>query len=98
MVASPRQCRRVYRRSSSRVTRTAESAEDLSADGIVPVPESVANGARPGRPGAAPQHFVLCPKKFLGVLLVWKRLETWIAAEIARSPFPDVADHSITAD
>src|SRR4051794_14050253 len=97
MVASPRQCRRIYRR-SSRVARTAESAEDLSADRIVPVPESVANGTRPGRPRAAPQHFVLCPKKFLGVLLVWKRLETRIGAEIARRPFPHVADHSVTTN
>src|SRR5450756_3020240 len=94
MPASRRRVRRNDCRSSC-VLRAAESAEDLPPDWIVPVPESAANGARPGGPRAASQDFVFGTEELLRVFLVRKALKAGIAVEVARCPFPHVADHSI---
>src|SRR6266550_9068655 len=83
---------------SSRVPRATESTEDLPSDWIVPIAEGVSNCAGPGGPRAASQNLVRRAEEFFGVLLIGKALESGITVKIARCPFPDIADHPVTAE
>src|SRR5690242_7822604 len=75
-----------------------EAAEDLAADGVVPVAERVANRPWAGGPRAAAQDLVLGAEEDLGVFLVGEALEPGPRREVARRPLPHVADHPMAAD
>src|SRR2546423_14113969 len=74
-----------------------EAAEDLAADGVVPVAEGVANRARAGGPRAPTEHLVLGSEEDFGVFPIGKALEAGPGHEIARGPLPHVADHAPAA-
>src|SRR5258705_11321520 len=80
------------------IAGTPEAAEDLAADGVIPVAERVANGARPRGPRAPAEDLVLGAEEGLGILPVGKALEPGPRAEVARRPFPDVTEHPVAAD
>src|SRR3954453_23417893 len=74
-----------------------EAAEDLAADGVVPVAEGVAYRARAGGPRAPAEDLVLGSEEDLGIFPVGKALEAGPGQEIAHGPLPDVADHAPAA-
>src|SRR4051794_14589487 len=82
----------------SGIASAPEAAEDLAADGVIPVAEGVAHGAGTSSPGTASEHLVVAAEEGLGVLLVGKALEPGIRLEITGGPFPHVADHPAAAD
>src|SRR6185312_6394306 len=86
------------RRHSSVVPRAAKPAENLPANGIVPVAKGVANCPRPRGPRPAAKHLVLIAEEDLRVLGIRIALEPRIPHEVARRPFPHVADHSAAPD
>src|SRR5687767_11384429 len=73
------------------ISRAPEAAENLAADGIVPIPERIADRSRTRRPGPTAKHLILGPEERLRVLPVGKALEAGIRQEIAGSPLPDIA-------
>src|SRR5512145_1383902 len=86
------------RMSSLRVTGAPEAAEDLAANGVVPVAEGVAYRTGAGGPRATAKNLVLVAEEDLGVLPIGERLEPGPRPEVARGPLPDIADHAATAD
>src|SRR5690348_13016190 len=80
------------------IAGTPEAAEDLAANGIIPVTERIADGPGPRCPRSAAQHLVLAAEEHFRVFGIRKRLISRIADEIARRPLPHVADHSVAAD
>src|SRR6476619_5728911 len=75
-----------------------EAAEDLAADGVIPVTERVADRGRSRGPRAPAQDLVVGAEEGLGVFLVGKALESGPGPEVARRPLPHVADHPVTAN
>src|SRR6202035_3067382 len=80
------------------VARGAESAEDLTADRIVPVAESAAAGHRVHPERASAQHLVLGAEEDLRILLVGERGEARVGREVGRGPLPHVADELVDAE
>src|SRR5689334_16289581 len=71
----------------------AETREHVAAVGGVEVAEGVSQEPAAGGPAAAAQDLVRRPEPGLRVFLVWIGDESRIGGEIARGPFPDVAEH-----
>src|SRR3954469_18834950 len=82
----------------SGIAGAPEAAEDLAADGVIPVAERVANGAGTRGPRAAAQNLVLGAEARFGIFLVGEALESGPGPEVARRPPPHVADHAVAAD
>src|SRR3954454_5905510 len=80
------------------IASAPKAAEDLAADGVVPIAEGRANGVRPGGPRAPAQHLVLGAKEGLGVLRIRPGSEARPPVEVARGPFPHVSDHAVATD
>src|SRR5512147_207185 len=75
-----------------------EAAEDLAADGVIPVAERIAHGPRPRGPRAPAKDLVLGAEEDFGILGIGEALEPRPGAEVARRPFPDITDHARAAD
>src|SRR5687767_13038380 len=86
------------RTSGLRITGAPEAAEDLAADGVVPVAEGVANRTGAGGPRPPAKDLVLVAEEGLGVLGIGERLEARPRPEVAGGPLPDITDHAATAD
>src|SRR5690348_416521 len=71
----------------------AEARQDVAPIRRVEVPPGVAQQPSAGGPAAAAQHLVCRLEPGLRILLVRVGDESGVGLEIARSPFPDVADH-----
>ena len=67
--------RRAAVRSELGIAGAPEAAEDLAADGVIPVAEGVAHRTGPRGPRAAAEDLVLGAEEDLGVLLIGKALE-----------------------
>src|SRR4051812_10221648 len=83
---------------SSGIAGAPEAAEDLAADGVVPVAKRVANRPGPRGPRAAAEDLVLGAEEDLGILRVRETLEAGPRPEITGRPLPHVADHAVAAD
>src|SRR3954463_14022513 len=77
----------------SGISNAPEAAEDLAADGVIPIAEGIANRSWAGGPRAAPKNLVLTSEECLGVLRVREALEIGVRLEITRGPLPDVTNH-----
>src|SRR5262245_47976850 len=85
-------------RRASGVTGTAEAGEYLAALWQVPIAKRVPGDQRLCGPRSTAQDLVAPAVEELGILRIGERDEAWIRVEVARRPFPHVAEQLVAAE
>lgn len=80
------------------IAHTAESGQDFSCVGMIPIAESSPECPRSGGPTAAAQDAMFAVEIDLGVAGIGIGLEVGVAIEPGVCPFPHIAEHIQTAD